>query len=109
MMFACHLVACCLLAEIVACMQEAVAETGATASVIYVPPPFAAKAILEGVDAGLDLVRTFSAPCHWLSSNTLTCVIGSGSKHFARRLAHVIDHFHCKAKLRYLNSAVGRD
>ena len=37
-------------------MQEAVAETGATASVIYVPPPFAAKAILEGVDAGLDLV-----------------------------------------------------
>ncbi|EIE19272.1 succinyl-CoA ligase alpha chain [Coccomyxa subellipsoidea C-169] len=37
-------------------VKEAVAETGATASVIYVPPPFAAKAILEGVDAGLDLV-----------------------------------------------------
>ena len=32
------------------------AFAGATASVIYVPPPFAAAAILEGVDAGLDLV-----------------------------------------------------
>jgi succinyl-CoA synthetase alpha subunit len=35
---------------------EAVAETGATVSVIFVPPPFAADAILEGVDAGLELV-----------------------------------------------------
>ncbi len=35
---------------------EAVSKTGATASVIYVPPPFAADAILESVDAGLPLV-----------------------------------------------------
>jgi len=35
---------------------EAVTESGATVSVIFVPPPFAADAILEGVDAGLDLV-----------------------------------------------------
>ncbi len=35
---------------------EAVARTGADASVIYVPPPFAADAILEAVDAGLPLV-----------------------------------------------------
>src|SRR3546814_11910284 len=32
-------------------VAEAVARTGATASVIYVPPPFAADAILEGVAA----------------------------------------------------------
>ncbi len=37
-------------------VAEAKAETGATASVIYVPPAFAAAAIDEAVDAGLDLV-----------------------------------------------------
>jgi succinyl-CoA synthetase alpha subunit len=37
-------------------VPEAARATGATVSVIFVPPPFAADAILEGVDAGLDLV-----------------------------------------------------
>jgi succinyl-CoA synthetase alpha subunit len=41
---------------IYATVQEAKAATGATVSVIYVPPPFAAAAIEEAADAGLDLV-----------------------------------------------------
>jgi len=36
-------------------VREAVAATGANASVIYVPPPFAADAILEAVDAEVEL------------------------------------------------------
>src|SRR5579859_5540140 len=37
-------------------VAEAMRHTSATASAIFVPPAFAADAILEGVDAGLDLV-----------------------------------------------------
>jgi succinyl-CoA synthetase alpha subunit len=37
-------------------VADAVAKTGATASAIYVPPPFAADAIVEAVDAGVELV-----------------------------------------------------
>ncbi len=37
-------------------VEQAAKETGATASAIFVPPAFAADAILESVDAGVDLV-----------------------------------------------------
>ncbi len=37
-------------------VDEAVSSTGANTSVIYVPPSFAADAILEAVDAGIELV-----------------------------------------------------
>jgi succinyl-CoA synthetase alpha subunit len=39
-----------------ATVEQAVAETGANASVVYVPPPFAADAIMEAAAARLDLV-----------------------------------------------------
>ncbi|MCB2136409.1 MAG: succinate--CoA ligase subunit alpha, partial [Rhodobacteraceae bacterium] len=37
-------------------VHEAMAKTGANASVIYVPPPFAADSILEAIDAEMPLI-----------------------------------------------------
>lgn len=37
-------------------VEDAVKKTGANASVIYVPPPFAADAIMEAADAGIELI-----------------------------------------------------
>jgi succinyl-CoA synthetase alpha subunit len=37
-------------------VREAKAATGATASVVYVPPPFAADSILEAIDAEIELI-----------------------------------------------------
>jgi succinyl-CoA synthetase alpha subunit len=37
-------------------VADSVKQSGATASAVFVPPPFAADAILEGADAGLELV-----------------------------------------------------
>ncbi|MBK6910046.1 MAG: succinate--CoA ligase subunit alpha [bacterium] len=37
-------------------VRDAVALTGANASIIFVPPPFAADAMLEAIDAGVELI-----------------------------------------------------
>lgn len=41
-------------------VRKAVAETGADATVIYVPPPFAADAIFEAADAGIRVIVTIT-------------------------------------------------
>src|SRR5699024_5319801 len=37
-------------------VREGMEETGANASVIFVPPPFAADSILEAIDAGIEVI-----------------------------------------------------
>jgi len=41
-------------------VKEAVGSTGANVSVIFVPPPFAADAILEAAEAGIELIVTIT-------------------------------------------------
>ncbi len=41
-------------------VADAVAETGADVSVIFVPPPFAADAIMEAADAGIEVIVTIT-------------------------------------------------
>ena len=41
-------------------VADAVSETGATASVIYVPPAFAVDAVYEAADAGIELIVTIT-------------------------------------------------
>ncbi|WP_299014696.1 succinate--CoA ligase subunit alpha [uncultured Photobacterium sp.] len=41
-------------------VREAVEDTGATATVIYVPAPFCKDAILEAIDAGIELIVTIT-------------------------------------------------
>ncbi|MCA9194648.1 MAG: succinate--CoA ligase subunit alpha [Planctomycetales bacterium] len=41
-------------------VEDAVRETGANATMIFVPPPFAADAILEAIDAGIEVIAAIT-------------------------------------------------
>jgi succinyl-CoA synthetase alpha subunit len=60
-------------------LRDAVSKTGANVSVIFVPPPFAADAILEAVDAGIPLVVSITEGIPVLDMVEVMRVV-SGSK-----------------------------
>lgn len=57
-------------------VADAVAETDADASVIYVPPPFAADAILEAADAGIKVIVAITEGIPVQDMITVKAVIG---------------------------------
>ncbi len=84
-------------------MREAVAETGANASVIYVPPAFAADSILEAADAGIALIVCITEGIAVLdmlnvktSLNIAAAIKGNGAKLIGPNCPGIITPDECK-------------
>jgi succinyl-CoA synthetase alpha subunit len=78
-------------------VAEAVAVTGAGASVIYVPPPFAADAILEAIDAGVALIVCITEGIPVLDMVRVKRALqGSGSRLIGPNCPGIITPEECK-------------
>ena len=78
-------------------VAAAVDATGADASVIYVPPPFAADAILEAIDAGVKLIVCITEGIPALDMVAVKRVLaGSGSRLIGPNCPGVITPGACK-------------
>ena len=78
-------------------VQDAVEQTGADASVIYVPPPFAGDAILEAVDAGVALVVCITEGIPVLDMLRVKRALGeSGSRLIGPNCPGIITPDECK-------------
>ncbi len=78
-------------------VADAVAATGADASVIYVPPPFAADAILEAIDAALPLIVCITEGIRVIDMVTVKrALTGSKSRLIGPNCPGVITPDECK-------------
>ncbi len=78
-------------------VDEAIHATGANASVIYVPPPFAADAILEAIDAKVELIVCITEGIPVLDMVKVKRVLqGSGSRLVGPNCPGVITPGECK-------------
>jgi len=78
-------------------VAEAKHATGATASVIYVPPPFAADSILEAIDAGIELIVTITEGIPVLDMVRVKRALqGSGSRLIGPNCPGVLTPNECK-------------
>ncbi|MEZ4435250.1 MAG: succinate--CoA ligase subunit alpha [bacterium] len=78
-------------------VAQAVGETGANASVIYVPPPFAADAILEAIAAGVELIIAITEGIPVLDMvEVKTALAGSKSRLVGPNCPGVISPGKCK-------------
>ena len=78
-------------------VKEAVVETGANASVVYVPPPFAADAILEAIAGGVELVVAITEGIPVLDMLKVKAALqGSGTRLVGPNCPGVITPGQCK-------------
>ncbi len=78
-------------------VAETVKATGANASVIYVPPPFAADAILEAIDAGVELIVCITEGIPVLDMVRVKRALqGSGSRLIGPNCPGIITPDECK-------------
>jgi succinyl-CoA synthetase alpha subunit len=79
-------------------VEKAVAETGANASLIFVPPVFAADAILEGIDAGIPLLICITEGIPLLDMVKVHCYLrGKATRLIGPNCPGVISPGKCKA------------